>query len=87
MLGPRENVLFNNIIAIAGQVVGTWKRTIKPTTVTVEPRWFRPPTVGETALFVAGAKRYAAFLGVTLASAAPQHTALTGDAPRRTHTT
>lgn len=59
----RGNVL-NNVIVINGQVVGTWKHTIKKSSVTITPRFFTSLNADETRAFVAAADRYSAFLAM-----------------------
>jgi len=57
----RGNVL-NNILVLDGQVVGTWKRTLKKDAVIITPSLFIPLTIAETHAFAAAANRYAVFL-------------------------
>jgi hypothetical protein len=63
-LDSRGNVLFNYTILIDGQVVGTWKRTIKPKAVLLEITPFRPFSAAEHASLAAAARRYGDFLGL-----------------------
>jgi hypothetical protein len=60
----RSNVLFYYTIVIDGQVVGTWKRTVKTKAVIVETTRFRPFSDAEDAAFAAAAQRYGDFLGL-----------------------
>jgi hypothetical protein len=62
-LKNRENLLFNHVIVINGQVVGTWKRTLKKEAVVIAPNFFVSPGEAENRVFVAAANRYGAFLG------------------------
>ena len=57
----RGNVL-NNILVLDGQIVGTWKRTLKKDAVTIIPSLFVPLSTAETRAFVAEANRYGTFL-------------------------
>ncbi len=63
-LDSRGNVLFNNTIASAGQIVGTWKRTLKKDTVIIEANPFAPFDEAEANALTTAANRYAAFLGI-----------------------
>ena len=63
-LDARGNFLFNHTIAIDGQVVGTWKRTIKKDAVILTPNFFNSLSQAETDAFVSATKRYEAFLSV-----------------------
>lgn len=49
-------------IVFDGQVVGTWKRTLKQDRVTIVPTWFSPPTDPQIHALDLAAQRYAAFL-------------------------
>ncbi len=57
----RGNVL-NNILVLDGQVVGTWKRTLKKDAVIISPSLFIPLSTAETRAFAAEANRYGVFL-------------------------
>nr|HET6901241.1 winged helix DNA-binding domain-containing protein [Ktedonobacteraceae bacterium] len=57
----RGSVL-NNVLVLDGQVVGTWRRTLKKDAVIITPNLFIPLTTAETHAFVAEANRYGAFL-------------------------
>ncbi len=63
-LDARGNFLFNHTIAIDGQVVGTWKRTIKRDAVMLTPNFFMPLNKVEMDAFVMATRRYEAFLSV-----------------------
>jgi hypothetical protein len=65
-LDSRGNVLFNNTLVIGGQVVGTWKRTLKNNTVILTPSFFTPLNTAETHAFATSADRYGAFLGMSV---------------------
>jgi len=65
-LDPRGNVLFNHTIVMDGQVVGTWKRTIKRNGVIITPSLLTPPNDAETRAFAASANRYGAFLDMSV---------------------
>ncbi len=57
----RGSVL-NNILVLDGQVVGTWRRTLKKDAVIITPSLFIPLTAAETRAFAVAANRYGAFL-------------------------
>jgi Winged helix DNA-binding domain len=58
------NGIFYPILVIDGQVMGTWKRTLKRGSVVITPRPFRSLSkTGERAVATA-ARRYGAFLGI-----------------------
>jgi hypothetical protein len=61
-LDARGNFLFNNVIVINGQVAGTWKRTIKTTSVLVDLNPFRPFTKTEKQALDSAIDRYGTFL-------------------------
>jgi hypothetical protein len=63
---PTNGMLPATIVS-AGQVVGTWRRTFKKETVTIEPNLFRELNNHEQAAFALAAGRYAEFLGMKLA--------------------
>lgn len=57
------NGLVNASLLSKGQVVGTWKRSMRREEVIVQVSAFRAPSPGESAALVRQARRYAAFLG------------------------
>lgn len=61
-LGARDNVLFNHIIVVDGQVVGTWKRTLKKEQVIITPCFFTELIEDHRRAFEAAAEHYGAFL-------------------------
>ena len=61
-LDSRGNILFNHIIVINGQVVGTWKRTINKSAVAIELSPFTPLTKIEKQAVDSAMDRYGAFL-------------------------
>ncbi len=61
-LDQRGNILFNHTIVIDGQVVGTWKRTIKKDAVIVTPSLFISLNEAETRALAASVNRYGVFL-------------------------
>jgi len=63
-LDARGNVLFQNTIAINGQIKGTWKRTLKKNDVLVEFVFFTKPTKTEMQAVTAATERYGNFLGL-----------------------
>jgi hypothetical protein len=50
-----------------GQVVGTWKRTIKKGAVVITPAPFRPMTAAERDALESAAQRFGRFLGMPVA--------------------
>jgi hypothetical protein len=60
-LDPRGNVLVNTMV-LGGQVVGTWKRTMKKDAVIIIPNLFIPLNEDEIRAFAESANRYGAFL-------------------------
>ena len=64
--GPRDDAPFGNVIVIGGQVVGMWKRSVIKERLSIEPRWFNPPSRPDETAFTEAAKRYAAFVGLPL---------------------
>lgn len=60
-LTPTNGMLPATIV-VNGQVVGTWKRTIKKDTVTITPNLFRELSEEEQAAFASTAEQYAGFL-------------------------
>jgi len=61
-LDTRGNVLFQNTIVIDGQVVGTWKRTLKKNEVIVELTTFTKLTKDEQQAVITAAERFGKFL-------------------------
>lgn len=59
-----ENVLFVHTILINGQVVGTWKATIKKQAVMIQPTFLRDLSDKEMEAYHAAVGRYGAYLGV-----------------------
>jgi hypothetical protein len=58
------NGIFNPIIVIDGQVVGTWKRRLEKESVVVMPNPFRELTKAERKSLATAADRYGTFLGL-----------------------
>lgn len=65
-LDSRDNNLLSNTIVLGGQVIGTWKRTLKKDAVVITPNLFTPLNKAETRAFAAAANRYSAFLGLSV---------------------
>ncbi len=63
-LGSRGDILSNHTIVMDGQVVGTWKRTLEKSAVTIEARPFTPLTKTETRALAVAAERYGRFIGL-----------------------
>jgi hypothetical protein len=51
-------------ILLDGEVVGTWRRTLRRRSATVAPRWFATPGTAQEQAFSGAVDRYAAFLGL-----------------------
>jgi hypothetical protein len=60
-LDPRSGLLTNTMV-LDGQIVGTWKRTLKKNAVIIEANPFTPLSNTETRAFAASANRFATFL-------------------------
>ena len=60
----RDSILFNHVIVLNGQAVGTWKRTLTKDTVFVVLSPFTPLNTTEMHLVAEAADRYGAFLGL-----------------------
>ena len=65
-LDSRGNFLFNHVIVINGQVIGTWKRIIKKGEVVIELTPFRVLTKTENSAIADAAERYGNFLGLSV---------------------
>ncbi len=63
---PGGNGIFYPTIVSDGQVVGTWKRTLKKGTVTITPQPFITLSEAERHAFAEAAQRYGAFLGLSV---------------------
>jgi hypothetical protein len=61
-LDPRGDFIFNHVIVINGQVLGTWKRTINKRSVVVELNPFRPLTKAEKQAVDSVIVQYGTFL-------------------------
>lgn len=61
----RDQSLLNPMVALNGQLVGAWKRTLKKSAVELEYNFFKPLTESESRLVAAAAQRYADFLGLS----------------------
>jgi hypothetical protein len=57
-----ENIPFNSPVVIGGQVVGSWRRTLKKGTVVIELAPFAPLTAAESEAVNGAAQRYGQFL-------------------------
>ncbi len=65
-VNPGSNGMFSPIIVIEGQVVGTWRRTLKKNTVTLDFKPFTSLTPAETNTVHNVAQRYGEFLGLSV---------------------
>ena len=63
-LDSRENVLFQHMIVRDGEVIGTWKRTLKKDLVVLTPSLFTSLNEIETRSLKNSANRYGTFLGL-----------------------
>ena len=61
---PGSNGVFLPTIVVDGKIVGTWKRTVKRSTVVIEPVPFSPLSADQIARLRAAAERYARFRGL-----------------------
>lgn len=68
-LDARGNVLFNHTIVVNGQIVGTWKRTLRKSAVVIEPTLFTTLTAAQNDAVTASAQRYGQFLGLPVVMA------------------
>jgi len=57
--------ILSPVIVVRGAVVGTWKRTIRKDTVTVQPTFFKAVSGADRASVAAAVERYARFLGLS----------------------
>jgi hypothetical protein len=62
---PGGNGVFYPMIVIDGQIVGTWKRTLKKQTVVISRQSFTDLSPAQSSALEEAARRYAAFLGLT----------------------
>lgn len=60
---PGSNGVFRPILVIDGQIVGTWKRTIKRNKVIIEPSPFEPLDAAQAQALAPAADQYGAFVG------------------------
>jgi hypothetical protein len=58
--------IFNPTIVVDGQVVGTWKRTIRKDALVITPSPFSKLKRAETRAFAEAAKRYGEFLDASV---------------------
>jgi hypothetical protein len=63
---PGGNGIFNPMIVVDGRIVGTWKRTLKKSSVSITAQPFTALSPAEMEGFAAAAQGYADFLGLTL---------------------
>jgi len=56
--------ILSPVIVSGGQIIGTWKRTLKRGVVTISADWFNEPSSRSINAFSAAAERYGAFLGL-----------------------
>jgi Winged helix DNA-binding domain len=61
---PRGNIVFANVIVADGEVVGTWRKSIKNGRVTITASPFAPLPEQRQDQLASAAKRYAEFLGL-----------------------
>ncbi len=67
-LDDRANVLFNHTIVLAGQVVGTWKRTLKKNSIIITPTLFTPLNTAESHALTTAINHYASFLNMSISA-------------------
>jgi winged helix DNA-binding protein len=63
-LDARHNPLFNYTIVSDGQVIGTWKRTLRKASVSIVPSTFNEPSRSEAIGIGQAAKRFGEFMGL-----------------------
>jgi hypothetical protein len=61
-----SQLVFNHLIVIKGRLAGTWKRTLKKTSVVLETNTFTRLTKAEDRAVAATARQYGAFLGLPI---------------------
>lgn len=64
--GLKIDVVFDNMIIFDGQVIGSWKRTIKPKHIEVTARFLQPPGSKQQKAFDQCLARYETFHGLPL---------------------
>jgi Winged helix DNA-binding domain len=64
--GAANDLVFESTIMIAGQMVGSWRRTLAKRAVLIELAPFAPFTTQQTAAVQAAAQRFADFVGLPL---------------------
>ncbi len=60
----RDTSLLDNAITLDGQIIGSWKRTLRKAEVNVSPQLIAPLGEAEDRALTAAIERYAAFLGL-----------------------
>ncbi|MDQ6480238.1 winged helix DNA-binding domain-containing protein [Dyadobacter sp. LHD-138] len=63
---PKLNIPYNRMIVADGQIVGSWKRTIKNKEVDVETDYFKPINKKQQAAVQRAVKKYSTFVGKAL---------------------
>ena len=63
---PKLNIPYNRMIVADGQIVGSWKRTIKNKEVDVETDYFKPLNKKQQAAVQRAVKKYSTFVGKAL---------------------
>jgi len=64
-LNPLTDLVFDSMILMGGQAIGSWKRTLNKETALIEIAPFRPFTAAESeAIAAAAAQRYGDFFGL-----------------------
>jgi hypothetical protein len=61
-LDARNNPLFQNVIVRSGRIIGTWRRTLKPRTVSVSTTLFVRAGAADRSALAGAIERYARFL-------------------------
>lgn len=56
--------ILNPTVVVGGEVIGTWKRTMRKDAVAITPRLFRPLKKNQERMLHGAAARYSAFLGL-----------------------
>ena len=63
-LRPREDIAFDSMIVIEGQVAGSWRRTFRKGAAVIESAPLRPFSARQQEAFTAAAERYGRFVGM-----------------------
>jgi hypothetical protein len=68
-VAPGENGIFLPMVVSNGQIVATWRRTVRGRTLDIAATAFAPMSATTTSRYARAAKAYARYLGLTLGTA------------------